>query len=118
MLRTVPHDLQNPDEEVAREILRYFLRHPEAVDNLAGIARWRLMQETVRTSVEKTTEALAWLIGEGFMREETRMGTGQLFRLNPERRNAAERYLRQGRDGAKPDTDTTMGQLGREEPKD
>jgi hypothetical protein len=79
--------------------LRYFLRHPEAADDLAGIARWRLMQESVRHSVEKTQEALHWLIGEGFMREETRLATGQIFQLNSARRAAAEEYLRQGRNG-------------------
>ena len=94
---SVPNESQNPDEEVAREILRYFLRHPDAADSLAGIARWRLMQESVRHSVEKTGEALRWLIGEGFMREETRVATGQIFHLNPERRKAAEEFLRQGR---------------------
>jgi hypothetical protein len=91
----VPNEPQSPDEEVAREILSYFLRHPEAADDLAGIARWRLMQESVRHSVEKTREALQWLIDEGFMREETRLGTGQIFLLNAERRRAAEEYLRQ-----------------------
>lgn len=93
----MPKELQSPDEEVAREILRYFLRHPEAADDLAGIARWRLMQESVRHSVERTRQALQWLIGEGYMREETRMATGQIFQLNAARRNAAEAYLRQGR---------------------
>jgi hypothetical protein len=96
----VPNESQRPDEEVAREILRYFLRHPEAADSLAGIARWRLMQESVRHSVEKTGEALRWLIDEGYMREETRLATGQIFQLNSARRKAAEEFLRQGRRGA------------------
>jgi hypothetical protein len=95
----VPNESQSADEEVAREILRYFLRHPEAADDLAGIARWRLMQESVQHSVEKTREALEWLIGEGFMREERRVATGQIFQLNAERRKAAEEFLRRGRRG-------------------
>jgi hypothetical protein len=95
----VANELQSPDEEVAREILRYFLRHPEAADSLAGIARWRLMQESVRHSVEKTGEALQWLIDEGFMREETRVATGKIFQLNSARRKAAEEFLRKGHRG-------------------
>jgi hypothetical protein len=92
----VPTDPQTPDEAVAREILSYFLRHPEAADSLTGIARWRLMQETVRHSVEQTSAALSWLIAAGYMREETRVATGQIFQLNPERRAAAEDFLRKG----------------------
>lgn len=83
-----------PQEEVAREILRYFLRHPHAADDLAGIARWRLLQESVRHSVDATSEALTWLIGQGYMRRHTRVSSGQIFELNPERREAAERFVR------------------------
>ena len=78
---------------VARDILRYFLRNPEAVDSMTEIARWRLMQETVRRCVEDTQAALNWLIEEGYMREETRAGTERLFLLNPERRADAESFV-------------------------
>lgn len=83
----------NADEEVAKEILRYFLRYPDTTDNLAGIARWRLMQETVRHSVERTGKAMQWLTHRGFMQEEHRVATGTLFRLNPQLRDAAEQFL-------------------------
>jgi hypothetical protein len=112
----VPNESHSPDEEVAKEILRYFLRHPEAADDLAGIARWRLMQESVRHSVEKTREALQWLIGEGFMREERRMATGQIFQLNAERRKAAEEYLRQGERSEHPAEPAARAGRGDDEP--
>jgi hypothetical protein len=81
---------------VAKEILSYFLRNPEAVDSLTELARWRLMQEAVRRSVESTQEALQWLIAEGYVDEETRVGTEPLFRLNPARRKDAECFLKEG----------------------
>jgi hypothetical protein len=81
---------------VAKDILRYFLRNPEAVDSLTEIARWRLMQETVRRCVEDTQIALDWLIKEGYMREEPRVGTESLFHLNPERRGDAESLVEEG----------------------
>jgi hypothetical protein len=84
---------------VAKDILRYFLRNPEAVDSMTEIARWRLMQEAVRRSVEDTQAALNWLIEEGYMREETRAGTERLFLLNPERRADAESFVEDKRPG-------------------
>jgi hypothetical protein len=47
----VSNDSNNPDLGVAKEILSYFLRNPNASDNLLGIARWRLMNESVRHNV-------------------------------------------------------------------
>ena len=84
---------------VAKDILRYFLRNPEAVDSMTEIARWRLMQEAVRRSVEDTQAALNWLIEEGYMREETRAGTERLFLLNRERRADAESFVEDKRPG-------------------
>ena len=39
---------------IAKEILSYFLRNPQAADNLEGVARWRLLEQTVHRSVEET----------------------------------------------------------------
>lgn len=77
-----------------KEILSYFLRNPDAADSLTEIARWRLMQETVRYTVESTQDALNWLIAEGYVREETRVGAERIFQLNPTRREDAESFLR------------------------
>src|SRR3974390_3096486 len=73
----VRDDGEDPKLVVAREILGYFLLNPEAADSLTEIARWRLMQETVRRTVESTQEALNWLTTEGYLREESRAGTGR-----------------------------------------
>jgi hypothetical protein len=97
----VHRDAKNPNVDVAKEILRYFLRNPGAADNLIGIARWRLMQESVRHSVEKTGEALRWLITEGYIREEQHLASGRIFQLNAELRDEAEEFLRGTRGGAR-----------------
>jgi hypothetical protein len=98
----VHRDAKNPNMDVAKEILRYFLRNPGAADNLIGIARWRLMQESVRHSVEKTGEALKWLITEGYIREEQHLASGRIFHLNAELRDEAEEFLRLGSKSAGP----------------
>jgi len=82
-------------EEVARDILSYFLRNPQTADNLEGIARWRLMSEAIRRSVEDTNRALEWLAEQGFLVRDTTPGAGPIFRLNPVNRIRAETFLAQ-----------------------
>lgn len=81
-------------EPTAKDVLSYFLRNPERVESLTGLARWRLMQESVRRSVESTRSAVDWLIAEGYLKEEVREGTEPLLRLDPEKRKDAEDLLK------------------------
>jgi hypothetical protein len=75
---------------VEKEILSYFLHNPGAADTLTEIARWRLMQEMVRRSVERTEAALKWLTAEGYISAESHSGTEPIFQLNPARKADAE----------------------------
>ena len=78
---------------MAKEVLRYFVHNPQAADSLEGVARWRLLEETVQRHVEATHQALNWLVAQGFLRQVTSPGTGPIFSLNAERRGEAERFL-------------------------
>jgi hypothetical protein len=89
----VSSDSNNPNLGVAKEILNYFLSNPNASDNLLGIARWRLMNESVRHNVEQTDMALKWLIAAGFIEEEQRVASGRIFHLNEAHSAAAKRFL-------------------------
>jgi hypothetical protein len=91
----VSNDSNNPDLGVVREILSYFLSNPNASDNLLGIARWRLMNESVRHNVEQTDMALKWLIAAGFIEEEQRVASGRIFHLNEAHSAAAKKFLGQ-----------------------
>ena len=82
-------------EDVTRDILSYFLRNPQTADDLEGIARWRLMSETIRRSVEETNEALEWLAEQGFLMRITTAGRRPTFRLNQVNRVRAETFLAQ-----------------------
>lgn len=82
------------EPEMARDILRYFLRNPQAADSIEGVARWRLLEEVVQRQVEGTRRALSWLVRHGFLREVSTTSTGAIFSLNPERQGEAERFLR------------------------
>jgi len=77
----------------AREILEYFVRHPQAADSVEGIARWRLLEGTVQRSVEETNRMLGWLVAQGFLVKEVVTGSGGIFCLNREKAAAAEEFL-------------------------
>jgi len=87
---------------VAKQILSYFLRNPEIADSLTELARWRLMEEQIRMSVENTQSALNWLVAQGYVEQETRVGTENLFKLNPARREDAELLLKGESQGEPP----------------
>ena len=82
----------------AKEILRYFVRNPQAADNLDGIVRWRLMEERVHRSVEEVDRAMAWLVSEGFLVRESAQGASPvIFRLNREKDGEAREFVRRNR---------------------
>jgi hypothetical protein len=75
------------------EILTYFVEHPAAADSLEGIARWRLMQRKIEKTVIETEKGLNWLVARGFLLREVRRSAGSIFRLNPDRQDAAKRLV-------------------------
>ena len=80
-------------DETARQILRYFVRNPNAADNLEGIVRWRLLEETIHHSVGETQQALMWLVSQGFLSEWHVGGSEKIFLLNRERQAEAQCFL-------------------------
>jgi hypothetical protein len=80
-------------DQVARAILSYFLRNPQAADNLEGIVRWRLLSETVHRKVDETRAALAWLTDNGYLTQAVQLSSDPIFMLNPEKREQAEELL-------------------------
>ena len=79
--------------ERAREILEYFVRNPRAADDVEGVTRFRLLDQTIHRAVHDTHEALLWLVAEGFLRQAPAAGTGPIFSLNPEKEAQALRFL-------------------------
>jgi hypothetical protein len=77
----------------AWEVLDYFFRNPQAADTLEGVARWRLLQETVHRGVEETTEALEWLVSQGLLKETPKTYSRPIYSLNSEAMAEAERFL-------------------------
>jgi hypothetical protein len=87
------------EKSIVREIISYFLRNPDAADTLEGIARWRLLDETVHRRVKETQAALQWLVAQGIIQEHVSSG-GTIFGLNPESKEQAEQLLASEEDPA------------------
>jgi hypothetical protein len=81
------------DTETAHEILSYFVRNPQAADDLEGVARWRLLNEIVTRQVDDTRRALQWLVARGFLCEAKTLGTEAIYRLNEEKTQEAREFL-------------------------
>ncbi|HKC13050.1 MAG TPA: hypothetical protein VKI41_13535 [Vicinamibacteria bacterium] len=73
--------------------MNYFVRNPRAADSVEGVARWRLLDQTVLRAVDETQQALEWLVQEGFLCRATSAGAGTIFTLNAERQAQAVRFL-------------------------
>ena len=69
------------EAQLAEEILRYFLEHPNAADGLEGIAKWRLNWATSGGLV-RTARALRQLVEMAFIEEIQIMGSSPVFQLN------------------------------------
>ena len=80
-------------EDIAKDVLAYFLRNPQAADDLEGVARWRLLSQTVYRDVEDTSKALDWLVHQGFLDRVSRTGSGSIFQLRSEQRAEAEAFM-------------------------
>jgi hypothetical protein len=54
-------------EAVAKKIMAYLERAPEAEDDLNGIARWWVLEQDIRTETARVQEALEWLVKENLV---------------------------------------------------
>ena len=78
---------------MVREVLNYFIRNPQAVDSLEGIARWRLLHEVATRKVEETRKALEWLVRQKYLSKTMVAGGDPVFSLNPDNIAKAKAFL-------------------------
>jgi hypothetical protein len=86
-------------DEAMQSVLSYFVHNPEAADDVEGIARWRLLEETIAHTIDQTQRALRRLVAEGHLVERTAPGMKPIYRLNPEGRTVAWRSTTSGASG-------------------
>jgi hypothetical protein len=89
-----------PSEQVARQIMTYFVRNPNAADSLEGIARWRLLDEAVHRTVGETSLALADLVKRGLLTCTPVQGGAPIYSLGTTAQPTARPFV--AADGASP----------------
>ena len=94
---------------MAREILRYFVRNPRAADSLEGVARWRLLDERIHSSLEQVARAIASLVAEGLLVSETTTSATSVFHLNERERAKIDRFLESVKSDDKSASDKNPG---------
>jgi len=79
--------------EIVTQLLSYFVRNRHAVDSLEGLTRWRLLEEQIHRSLQRTEAALRWLVSRGFLEEVKLTGSIPLFRLDASHIDEALKFL-------------------------
>jgi glucose-6-phosphate-specific signal transduction histidine kinase len=88
--------MEQTRSQVARAILDYFGKHPDAQDTLSGIAQWWLTDEKVKPRTVTIKEALDDLIADGFVLAQRGKDSQIRFRVNEQRLDEIEKLLKQG----------------------
>jgi hypothetical protein len=73
---------------IARAILDYLRKHPDAQDTVAGITEWWLPEEKIKTRAITVKEALDELVGKGLVLARKGKDSQIHYRIN--RRKARE----------------------------
>jgi hypothetical protein len=81
-------------QELIKDVLRYFLDHPDASESVEGIGGWWPAGRSPRPTAPQVRESLNRLAIRGFLIVTSRPGGGQWFRLNTARRREGEAFLR------------------------
>lgn len=81
------------DEELAQHVLRYFLHNPQSADSLEGVARWRLLEETIHHTLTETRSALERLVAKGYLQVSSVPGSDRIYTLNPNKREEAKLFV-------------------------
>lgn len=83
-----------PEERkaLAIGILRYLLRHPDAHDNIAGIAQWWLLEQEIHRTLGDVAAVLDELVEKGWVKKES-SASGESFALNHSKEEEIIRFL-------------------------
>lgn len=72
---------KDENDEVARRIIDYLSKHPDAGDTLEGIAKWWLGLERIDESVEDVSKVIEDLIKSGLIKKKILEAERHIIRL-------------------------------------
>ncbi|MBZ5684084.1 MAG: hypothetical protein LAP86_03545 [Acidobacteriia bacterium] len=90
--------MSNPQDktDAIREVLGYFLEHPQTADTVEGLARWRLAGAQKHRTVEQIREALDWLVENGYLAMVSKPYTGSIYSIAKEDLPRGRSFLESG----------------------
>jgi len=81
-----PDQMNETKEQLADEILRYLIDHPNAQDTLKGVVTWWLLEPTIKRRTALVKEVLDKLADDGLVIAQQGMDSQTLYKLNRRRR--------------------------------
>lgn len=78
-------DMEDDEDAIRRAILSHLLAHPQAEDDLRGIAEWWALEHCVRSRVAQVAAVLGRLVRQGLVLSRDHAATGTRYRLNHDR---------------------------------
>ncbi len=70
------------EEEIAKNILDYLRKNPDAGDTLEGICQWWIQSEFIDENVDKVADVLKSLNEEGLIKRQAIKGSHPIYRIS------------------------------------
>lgn len=82
-----------PTLSIASEILAYLIQRPAAKDTLEGIVEWWFLEQEIQRRTTEVKDALATLVGQGFVIERKGRDGRLFYHLNQRKRQEIHALL-------------------------
>ena len=82
-------------EEIARAILGYLARNPDAQDTLPGIIEWWLLDHQIRTRTAIVKAAIDQLVAERLILKRKGIDSETHYRINPRQYSRVEELIKE-----------------------
>ncbi|HEV7395156.1 MAG TPA: hypothetical protein VGN86_01495 [Pyrinomonadaceae bacterium] len=89
-------------EEIARAVLSYLARNPNAQDTLPGIIEWWLLDHQIRTRTAEVKSVVDQLVAERLILKRKGRDLQTHYRLNPKRQHRIETLIEENPTGSIP----------------
>jgi hypothetical protein len=83
------------EKQIARDILSYLKKHPEAKDTLDGITQWWLLEEWNHRMRLRVQNAVSFLLSKDLIFETQRQGSPPYYQLNRQKRAEIAKILKE-----------------------
>jgi hypothetical protein len=82
-------------EEIARAVLSYLARNPDAQDTLPGIVEWWILDHQIRARTAAVKEVIDELVAEKLVLKHKGSDLQTHYRINPRRYRRVEELIKE-----------------------